>query len=169
MERSTHEVQNLVLLVSWLINISLTDANVKSCLSQSFVEQMLYVDDTLDLLRPEATLLSRVGCRKGLPVQPYFWALTLAVIDITNLLQRGVTRWERLRSCTLLHWLSLISKFRITAFQRGICCPEYAVRTPIAPVENLKSCPRLAPTPCGVYPSPAQATRTIQETASPLK
>ena len=91
MERSAKEAHNLVLLVSWLINISLTDANVRSCLSQSLVEQMLYVDDTLDLLRPEATSLSRVGCRKGLPVQPYFWALTLAMTDITNL-QRGVTR-----------------------------------------------------------------------------
>lgn len=86
------EAQDLALLVSWLINLSLTDADVKSCLSQSLVEQMLYVDDTLDLLRPEATSLSQEGCRKGLPVQPYFWALTLAMIDITNLHQRGITR-----------------------------------------------------------------------------
>ena len=92
MENFIDSAPDVALLVSWLISLSLRNPDVQRALSQPLTEQMLHVGDTLELLRPETAPLPEERFRAGLPVQPFFWTLTIAMIDATNRQRRGLTR-----------------------------------------------------------------------------
>lgn len=52
--------------------------------STRVMQQLLVAGDPLDLLRPRATAIPRCSHRKGLLVEPYFWELAIATVDIAH-------------------------------------------------------------------------------------
>lgn len=83
---SCHLTEELALLVTWALRVCLGELEAGGC---GFAKQMLRPGDEYDALRPEARALplpqrDGAGLRVGLIVQPYFWALALAMLDISR-------------------------------------------------------------------------------------
>lgn len=84
--------EEATLLVSWAL---------RKCLQEladggnEFARQMVSPGEPFDLLRPEACAMPRrSGSRVGLIVQPYAWALALAMLDVSVQRREGTSRCE---------------------------------------------------------------------------
>ena len=79
-----HLTEDLTLLVSWALRICFEELGAAG--GDNFAKLMVRPGDEHDLLRAQARaqlpLPQREGRRVGLIVQPYFWALALAMIDV---------------------------------------------------------------------------------------
>lgn len=74
--------EDVALLVSWALRICLEELAAGD---DFFASQMVRSGAEYDLLRAQARALplpQREGFRVGLVVQPYFWALALAMLDV---------------------------------------------------------------------------------------
>lgn len=82
MPERCHLTEDLTLLISWALRICLGELAGEND-GDTFAKQMIIPGDEADLLRPEARALPlpQRGFRVGLMVQPYFWALALAMLD----------------------------------------------------------------------------------------
>lgn len=80
-------MEDLTLLVSWALRICLEEIAA----GDDFAKLMVRPGDEYDLLRTQARALplpqmdqtEGLGYRVGLIVQPYFWALALAMLDVS--------------------------------------------------------------------------------------
>lgn len=84
--------EDVALLLSWVLCLTLKENSAGVGLSPSLVQELLYHGDPLDLLRTQASAAPQEGSRTGLVIQPFFWALALATVDIANTQRRGVRR-----------------------------------------------------------------------------
>ena len=85
--------ENVALLVSWALRICLEELAADG--DDAFARHMVGSGGEYDLLRAEARALplpQRGGLRVGLIVQPYFWALALAMLDICYLRRESIDR-----------------------------------------------------------------------------
>ncbi|CAM9110352.1 unnamed protein product [Ectocarpus fasciculatus] len=81
--------EGVTLLVSWALRLALQQPADQG---DAVAQQLLCVGDALDVLRPEAAALPRDAPRVGLIVQPYVWALALAMVDLANRRRKGIYR-----------------------------------------------------------------------------
>lgn len=77
--------QDGTLLVAWVLRICLQELAEDG---DDFAEQMLDLGHPIDLLRAEAAALPKES-RPGLIVQPYVWALAVAMLDIESRRREG--------------------------------------------------------------------------------
>lgn len=86
--------EDATLLLAWVLRLSLNETSAGIKLSPSLVQELLYHGDPLDLLRPQASAAPQANSRTGLIIQPFLWALALAMVDIaTNARRRAVGRY----------------------------------------------------------------------------
>ncbi|CAM9645027.1 unnamed protein product [Ectocarpus sp. 12 AP-2014] len=81
--------EGVTLLVSWALRLALKQPAHRG---DAFAQQLVCVGDALDVLRPQAAALPRDVPRVGLIVQPYVWALALAMVDLANRRRNGIYR-----------------------------------------------------------------------------
>ncbi|CBJ29020.1 conserved unknown protein [Ectocarpus siliculosus] len=81
--------EGVTLLVSWALRLALQGPAHQG---DAVAQQLLCVGDALDVLRPEAAARPRDAPRVGLIVQPYVWALALAMVDLANRRRKGIHR-----------------------------------------------------------------------------
>lgn len=89
MEPRPDLTEGVTLLVSWALRLALQQPADQG---DAVAQQLLCVGDALDALRPEAAALPRESPRVGLIVQPYVWALALAMVDLANRRRKGIYR-----------------------------------------------------------------------------
>lgn len=79
----------IVLFIAWAVRLSLErqrhgDDDAYCRMAKVLLDQLLRPGDPLDILRSRASLAPRSSTRTGLSVQPFFWSLALAMIDLVN-------------------------------------------------------------------------------------
>lgn len=79
--------KDLTLLISWALRICLEELAAEE---DKFAKLMVQAGGEYDLLRPEAR--ARGGFRVGLIIQPYVWALALAMLDISYRRRESIDR-----------------------------------------------------------------------------
>ncbi|CAM9100319.1 unnamed protein product [Ectocarpus sp. 8 AP-2014] len=104
--------EGVTLLVSWVLRLALQGPAHQG---DAFAQQLLRVGDALDVLRPEAAARPRDAPRVGLIVQPYVWALALAMVDLTNRRRKGFHRRRHVHGVILC----FADKRPITSLETG--------------------------------------------------